>query len=174
MVKAKGSQFGDAKLLTENSCGIVSFENPAVQQCFYSADSLEQGTARRFKELAGSGKECFPGAEELKFFASRILSAIAAKLRGLKLAGGDVHVSDANCGARGRLSHRREEVVFARFQHGGFGGSAGGNDTHHFAADELFARSGLLHLLADGHLVSQPDETSDVIVGGVVRHSTHG
>src|SRR5262252_2396944 len=147
MVKAKGSQFGDAKLLTEKPCGIASFENPVVQQCFYSADSFEQGTARSFKELSGPGKECLPGAEELKFFACRILSVIAAKLCGLKLTGGDVHVSNANRRARCGLGYGGEEVVLASLQHGGFGSRAGGDHTHHFAADEFFARSGLLHLL---------------------------
>ena len=71
------------------------------------------------------------------------------------------------------LRHRREKIIFARIEHRNVGGRAGRDDADHFAAHDFLARSGLLHLVADGDLETRADQARNVTFRGVVRHAAH-
>ena len=53
-------------------------------------------------------------------------------------------------------------------------GRAGGDDAHHLAAHEFFARRGLLHLIADSDFVTGAQESGYVVFRGVIRDAAHG
>src|SRR5260370_40822668 len=42
------------------------------------------------------------------------------------------------------------------------------------AADKLFPRAGLLHLVADRDFETSTDQTRNIAFGGMIRHATHG
>ncbi len=54
------------------------------------------------------------------------------------------------------------------------GGGAGGDHAGDLAAHQLLGELGVLHLVADGDLVSLADELGDVALGGMVGNSAHG
>ena len=51
---------------------------------------------------------------------------------------------------------------------------AGGDDPHHFTAHQSLGLSGILGLLADGHLVAHGDQLADIALAGMIRHAAHG
>jgi len=67
-----------------------------------------------------------------------------------------------------------EKIVFASVEEGDVGGGTRRDDTHDFAANELFARSGLLHLIANRDFEAGADQARDVAFGGVVWNAAHG
>src|SRR5260370_14802922 len=71
------------------------------------------------------------------------------------------------------LGDRSEKIICARVEHGYVRSRAGGDDADDFAADDLFAGAGLLHLVADGDLESGADEARDVAVSGVIGNAAH-
>ena len=54
-----------------------------------------------------------------------------------------------------------------------FGGRAGRDYAHDFAADEFFAGAGFLHLIADGYAVPGADQPRDVAFRGVIGNAAH-
>src|SRR5260370_38203025 len=90
------------------------------------------------------------------------------KFGGWEIAGGKIHVGEADGRAGRMLGDRSEKIIFARVEHGHVRSRAGSDDAHDFAADDLFAGAGLLHLVADGDLESGADEARDVAVSGVI------
>ena len=69
---------------------------------------------------------------------------------------------------------RGEEIVLARFEDCGIRRRARSNHANDFATHELLAGAGLLHLLADRHFVTSPDQPRDVAIRRVIRHAAHG
>ena len=126
------------------------------------------------KSCCGRGRSDFARAEELEFVAKRFLRGRAGKFGGHKFAGGKIHEGEADEIGSGVLGNGGEEIIFAGVEDGDIGGGAGGDDAGDFAADELFAGAGLLHLFADGDFEAGADEAGDVAVGGVIRDAAHG
>jgi hypothetical protein len=67
-----------------------------------------------------------------------------------------------------------EKIIFASIEDGDVRGGAGSDDADDFAADKLFARTGLLHLFADGDFETGADETRDISFGSVIGNAAHG
>ena len=67
-----------------------------------------------------------------------------------------------------------EEIILAGIEDGDVGGGAGGDDAGDFAANDLLAGAGLLHLFADGDFEAGANEAGEVNIDGVVRNATHG
>ena len=88
------------------------------------------------------------------------------------LAGGDV--AEAQPRARAVPVHGADEVVAPLLQHGGGHHRAGGDDADDVPVHQPLGQGGVLHLLADGHLVALGDQPGDVGVGAVVGHAAHG
>ena len=65
-------------------------------------------------------------------------------------------------------------VVPALVQHLVGHGGAGGDDADHVPVHQPLGGGGVLHLLADGHLVPPADQPGDIALGGVVGHAAHG
>ena len=70
--------------------------------------------------------------------------------------------------------HRSQKIVFADIEDRDIGCGAGSDHAHNFAANQLLARAGLFHLVADGDFETGADQTRDVTLGGVVRNTAHG
>src|SRR5579859_7638820 len=69
--------------------------------------------------------------------------------------------------------HGREEVVLASVENSAVCSRSRRYDADDFAADDLLARSGRFHLIADGDFESGANETCDVAVGSVIRDAAH-
>ncbi len=67
-----------------------------------------------------------------------------------------------------------EVVVFLLTEHRLLRQRAGGHDADDLPPDETLGQLGVLHLLADGHLVAALDEARDVSLRGMERDSAHG
>src|SRR5260370_16629161 len=71
-------------------------------------------------------------------------------------------------------SNRSEEIVFAGVEEGNIGGGTGSDHANDLAADKLFSRAGLLHLVADRDFETSTDQTRNIALGAVIRHAPHG
>ncbi len=112
--------------------------------------------------------------KQLKLVAESFIGARAGEFRGLKFSGGEIDVREANGRARGVPGDGGEEIVFAGVEDGDIGGRARRDHANHFAADEFFARAGLLHLVADGNFEPGANQARDVAFGGMIRNAAHG
>ena len=70
--------------------------------------------------------------------------------------------------------HRAEIVRLVLLEHRGLRDRAGRDDADDVPLDQPLGKRGILHLLADGHLVALGDQAADVRLGRVVRHAAHG
>src|SRR6266850_545555 len=174
IVEAKASKFGDAKLFAEDAFGVVALKNPILEARFHAAGAFEERGLGRFEKLLGPGKQRFPRVKQLQLVTERFIGARAGKFRGLKFAGGEIDVGEANGRARGVPGDRSEEIIFAGVEDGDIGGRAGRDHANDFAANEFLARAGLLHLVADGDFETGANQARDVAFGGVIRNAAHG
>src|SRR5215467_3906624 len=173
-VKAEAGEFDYAKLLAQDAIGVVALKGPFVNTAFHAARAIEQRVFRGFKELRGPGEKSFARAQQLEFVAQGLFGARARELGALKFAGGKVHKGQTDRAGGRVLIHSGEKIVLLGFKNGDVGGGARSYDAHHFAADDLFARSRSFHLIADGDFESGANQTGDVAVGRVVRNAAHG
>src|SRR5260370_33743574 len=67
-----------------------------------------------------------------------------------------------------------EEIVFGGVEDGDISGGTGSDHANELAADQLFPRAGLLHLVADREFETSTDQTRNIAFGGMIRHATHG
>ncbi len=172
-VEAEAGQFGHAELFAQDALRVIELKDPIFETRFDAASAIEQGSFRRLEKLLRTRKQSLAGMEKLQLVTKIVVGARPGKFRGLKFAGGEIDVSEADGRAGRMLGYGGEEIVFARVKDGDIGGGARGDDAHDFAADNFFARAGLLHLVADGDLESGADEFGDVAVGGVIRDAAH-
>ena len=70
--------------------------------------------------------------------------------------------------------HRCQKIVFFTIEHRDIGGRTRRDNAHHFAAHQFFARTGLLHLVANGNLKSRADQPRNVALCSVIGHTAHG
>ena len=70
--------------------------------------------------------------------------------------------------------HGGQEIIFLGLEELKVGGGAGSDDADDFAADEVFAGAGLLHLIADGDFEASAQQPGDVSFRGVKRDAAHG
>jgi len=172
-VQAKSGEFGNAELFAEDSYGVVALEDPVFEAGFNPACAIEERSFRGFEELVRAGKESFAGTKKLEFVAERFFRGGAAKFSGLEFSGGEIDEREADGVAAGIFRYGGEKVVFARVKDGDIGGRAGSDDADDFAADEFFAGTGLLHLIANSDFESGADEAGDVCVRSVVGDPAH-
>ena len=69
--------------------------------------------------------------------------------------------------------NRREKIILARVEKRHVRGGARRDHPHDFAADQLFARAGLLHLIANRDFEAAADQARDVAFRGVIGNATH-
>ena len=65
-------------------------------------------------------------------------------------------------------------VVAVVLEHAVLNDGAGGDHTDHVPLDQALGQGGVLHLLADGHLVPFGDQARHVAFVAVERHAAHG
>ncbi len=115
------------------------------------------------QDLAGTGgPDLVPQAVE---------AAGAVPLRDGELAGGRLQPRDTE--ARGAGLDGHEVRRFGGVEGGGFELGARRDDPNDLALDDSLRRPRVLHLLAEGHPETLPDEAGDVGGGGVVRDPAH-
>jgi hypothetical protein len=66
-----------------------------------------------------------------------------------------------------------EEIVFAGVEQRAIRGGARRYDAHNLAADQLLARAGQFHLIANRDFESGANQPRDVAFGSVVGNATH-
>ncbi|OPX76876.1 MAG: hypothetical protein A4E43_01257 [Methanosaeta sp. PtaB.Bin005] len=88
-------------------------------------------------------------------------------LRGQKLASGNVHKGKAHILIP--LHYRRQEVVAGLVQHGGLDYRSRGHHPGDGSFHQTPGKFGVLHLVADGHLMPRPDEPGEVGIEGMIR-----
>ena len=76
------------------------------------------------------------------------------------------------CPVRGKAD-RQQEVVRPLVQHIALDNRAGGDDASDAALHQALGQSGILHLLANGHLVAFLDQLLNIAGGGMVRNPAH-
>ncbi len=160
-------------MFAQDALGVVVLEDPIFQARFDAAGAVEQGSFRGLEKLLRAGKQSLARVEKLQLVAKIFVGARPGKFRGLEFAGGKIDVGQADGRAGGMFGDGGEKIIFARVEHRNVGGGARRDDAHHFAADNLLAGAGLLHLVADGDFESRADEARDVAVGGVVWNAAH-
>ena len=138
IVEAEAGKFGDAELFAEDAFGIVALKNPIFEAGFHAAGAFEERGLRRFEELLGPGKQRFPRMKQLQLVAERFIGARAGEFRGLKFAGGEIDVREANGRARGVPGDGGEKIVFTGVEHGDIGRRAGRDHANDFASHQLF------------------------------------
>ena len=67
-----------------------------------------------------------------------------------------------------------DQVVASLLQQGLVGDRTGGDDTHHLAFDGTFAGGRIADLFANGHRLPQTDQSRQVALHRMVRHTGHG
>ena len=91
---------------------------------------------------------------------------------GKDLGRGDIGEAEAVLGAR---DIEGADVVVALFgEQGGLDDGTGGHHADDLAAHKPLGGGGILHLLADGHLVAPLDQTADVGIRRMEGDSAHG
>src|SRR6266571_3460988 len=139
IIEAKAGEFGDAKLLSENSLGIVALEGPILEAGLDSACTFEERGLRGFEELLRAREKRFAWVKKLEFVAESFVGSGTGKFGGLKFAGGKIDESKADR-RTGRVPRNRgQEIVFAEIEDADVGGGAGRDDANHFPANEFFA-----------------------------------
>ena len=118
-----------------------------------------------------NGEHRLPGGE-----AAQLVEDMAHGIGGeggtAEFPGG--HVAEGNA-APVSVEGRRADIIAAPLlQHGALGDGAGRDDADHVPLHQALCQSGVLHLLADGHLVALGDQPSDVRLGAVVGDAAHG
>src|SRR5262249_11679834 len=103
-----------------------------------------------------------------------VFGARAGEFGALKFAGGEIDEGQTDRAAGRVLINRGQKIVFLGVENGDIGGGARRDDADHFAADELFARAGGYHRIADGDFEAGAQETGYVAVGRVIRNAAHG
>ena len=96
----------------------------------------------------------------------------AGKTGQVGLAGGDV--AEGGPGGAGIHEDAADEVAGLVIQACGVGDGAGGDHPDNIPLYQPLGCGGVLHLLADGHLVAFGDKPGDVSLAGVVGHAAHG
>ena len=91
---------------------------------------------------------------------------------GVELSGG--HVAHRHTRPVPVQVHAADVIVVVLVQHHVVHGGAGGDDAHDVPLHQALGGGGVLHLLADGHLIAPLDKSGDVVLGGVVGHPAHG
>ena len=97
---------------------------------------------------------------------------LAGERRQVGLAGGDV--AEGHAGAAGVHVDAAEKVAGLVIEARGVNDGAGGDHPDDVPLDQALGGGGVLHLLADGHLVALGDEAGDVGLAGVVGDAAHG
>ena len=96
----------------------------------------------------------------------------AVKGRQVGLAGGDV--AEGHAGVLAVHVNATEDVGGLVLQAGGVDDGAGGHHPDDVPLHQPLGGGGVLHLLADGHLVALGDEPGDIGLAGVVGDAAHG
>src|SRR5258708_10062212 len=174
IIQAETGKFGDAKLFPQDTFRVVPLKDPVFDARFYAASPFQKRGCRGLEKLLGTREKSLAGMEELELVAKRFLGLRAGKFCSRELAGGEVHEGQADRRAGRVPGDGREVIIFASVEYGGVGGGAGRYHADDFAANELLAGAGLVHLIADGNLEAAADPPGDVAVSGVVRHAAHG
>ena len=99
-------------------------------------------------------------------------SRLALSIRGVKGAGGDVAEGHGPAVLRG--GHAGDIVVPSLLQHGALRDGAGGDDPGDLPFHQALGQGRILHLLADGHIVSLGNQSGDVSLAAVIGHAAHG
>src|SRR5205814_4517722 len=168
LVQAKACEFRNAKLFAQDALRVAPLKNPVFQARFHAANAFKERSLRRLEKLLWPGKQRLPGTQQLQFVAKVVVGARAGKFRGLEFTSGKIDKSQANGRTRGMFCNRSKKAIFARVEKGDVRSGAWCNHTHHFAANQLLAWAGLLHLIADRDFEAAADQPRDVALRGVV------
>src|SRR5258706_176326 len=93
--KAETGEFCNAKLLAQNSFGVIVLKNPIFETRFHTAGAIEQGSFRGLEKLPRAGQQRLARMQKLQLVAHVFVGARAGEFRGLKFASGEIDVSEA-------------------------------------------------------------------------------
>ena len=121
-----------------------------------------------------AGKKNFARLQTMQFVPQLFIGIAAGKFRHRKFSRGDIGIRKSHGSSRRRPRQRRKIIIFLWLENIQTRRRARRNHAHHFAPHQLFPRAGLLHLIADGNLVTGAQQPRDVSLGGVIGNAAHG
>ena len=116
----------------------------------------------------------FARAQQFQFIAQLLFRIRSGKLGGAKLAGGKIQISQPDGHPGIASGDRGQKTIFLGLEDVQIGGRAGRDDADHFAAYQLLAGAGLLHLIADSDFVTGAQQPGNIGFRGVKGDAAHG
>ena len=143
-----------AEAALQGGCGLFRSEGRLLQ--YLQAGALP---------LDGVGCDALGGPEPSQLR----MQSLRRDLCGQELAGRDIHKSKPYFTL---LFHNGGKKIVGGFvQHGGLDDRARSNNAGDLSLHQAFSELGVLHLVADGHLVPGPDELGQVCIQGMVGYT---
>ena len=175
IVESEACQLRNAELFAQECARHSLAEKPNLRAEIPRHQRLREATSLRFQKAVAGGEAVFLVGEELQFVAEVFIRTGTSKFRGLKFPGRKIDVSQADGRAR-RMSEQTDarKLFSLRIEERAIRGSPRRDDTDNFAAHQFLARTGLLHLIADGDFEPGTNQSGDVAFGSVVGNAAHG
>ena len=148
-------------------------QKPALPAVLHPAgELLRQGGGQGLFGIGPVVQNGLRRGEAAQLVDDVLYPVLAGERRQVGLAGGDV--AEGHTGAAGVHVDAAEKVAGLVIEARGVNDGAGGDHPDDVPLDQALGGGGVLHLLADGHLVALGDEAGDVGLAGVVGDAAHG
>ena len=161
VVQAQCRQLAQVEMLAQRLFR-VPFLEPGLGLSAQAADLARRGGERR-RIVADDFHRVHPGDLRPRH--------VQLRLHDVEFARGYVRVGDP--GLFPVDIYAQQVVVRLVLQHGGIRHRTGGDDADHVPFHQAFGQRRILHLFADGDLVSLADQLFNVCIHGVIRHAAH-